>query len=55
LEFYEFHLAGADLNGTSIEILEEPPTPVEFARLVHISRPVIIKGGLLRAPEVNAS
>ena len=33
-----------DLNGSGIEILEKPPSPLEFARLVHISRPVIIKG-----------
>ena len=33
-----------DLNGSGIEILKKPPSPLEFARLVHISRPVIIKG-----------
>ncbi|KDR83736.1 hypothetical protein GALMADRAFT_236088 [Galerina marginata CBS 339.88] len=33
-----------DLNGTAIETLEEPPSALEFMRLVHISRPVIIKG-----------
>ena len=33
-----------ELNGTHIETLEEPPSPTEFMRLVHISRPVVIKG-----------
>ncbi|KAJ7180091.1 cupin-like domain-containing protein [Mycena crocata] len=33
-----------DLNGTHIEILEKPPTALEFSRLVHISRPLIIRG-----------
>jgi len=33
-----------DLNGSTIEVLEKPPSPLEFSRLVHISRPVIIKG-----------
>lgn len=33
-----------DLNGSGIEVLEKPPSPLEFSRLVHISRPVIIKG-----------
>ncbi|KAJ7498918.1 cupin-like domain-containing protein [Mycena latifolia] len=36
----EYH----DLNGTHIDILEEPPTALEFSRLVHISRPVLIRG-----------
>ncbi|KAJ6613440.1 Clavaminate synthase-like protein [Mycena sp. CBHHK59/15] len=36
-----------DLNGTHIEILEEPPTALEFSRLVHISRPVVIKGAAI--------
>jgi len=33
-----------DLNGSTIEILEEPPSAIEFSRLVHVSRPVVIKG-----------
>ncbi|KAJ7095389.1 cupin-like domain-containing protein [Mycena belliarum] len=33
-----------DLNGTHIDVLEQPPTALEFARLVHISRPVLIRG-----------
>ncbi|KAF8913904.1 cupin-like domain-containing protein [Gymnopilus junonius] len=33
-----------DLNGTGIETLEEPPSALEFAQLVHVSRPVVIKG-----------
>ncbi|KAF9462654.1 cupin-like domain-containing protein [Collybia nuda] len=36
-EYYE-------LNGNHVEILHHPPSPVEFSRLAHISRPVIIKG-----------
>ncbi|KAG2042840.1 cupin-like domain-containing protein [Suillus americanus] len=36
----EYH----DMNGSSIQTLESPPTAAEFAQLVHISRPVIIKG-----------
>ncbi|KAF7976269.1 hypothetical protein HWV62_7156 [Athelia sp. TMB] len=33
-----------DLNGTQYDILEEPPSAIEFSRLVHIARPVVIKG-----------
>lgn len=33
-----------DLNGSQIDVFERPPTALEFARMVHISRPVIIKG-----------
>lgn len=36
----EYH----DMNGSSIQTLESPPTAGEFAQLAHISRPVIIKG-----------
>ena len=36
-----------DLNGSHIETLEMPPTALEFSRLVHISRPVIIKGAIV--------
>ncbi|KAK2466214.1 hypothetical protein APHAL10511_001856 [Amanita phalloides] len=36
----EYH----DLNGSCVEILEAPPTPLEFSRMIHISRPVVIKG-----------
>ncbi|KAG1806803.1 cupin-like domain-containing protein [Suillus plorans] len=36
----EYH----DMNGSSIQTLESPPTAAEFAQLVHISRPVVIKG-----------
>ncbi|KAH7914350.1 cupin-like domain-containing protein [Hygrophoropsis aurantiaca] len=36
-EYYE-------MNGSHIEILDAPPTPIEFSRLIHISRPVVIKG-----------
>ncbi|TFK55723.1 Clavaminate synthase-like protein [Heliocybe sulcata] len=32
------------LNGSQYDILETPPSPLEFARLVQISRPVLIKG-----------
>ncbi|KAH7929452.1 Clavaminate synthase-like protein [Leucogyrophana mollusca] len=32
------------MNGSYIETLDTPPTAVEFSRLVHISRPVVIKG-----------
>ncbi|KAK7054280.1 hypothetical protein R3P38DRAFT_2856957, partial [Favolaschia claudopus] len=38
----EYH----DLNGDHIDVLEEPPTALEFSRLVHISRPVLIRGTL---------
>ncbi|KZT74411.1 Clavaminate synthase-like protein [Daedalea quercina L-15889] len=34
-----------DLNGTHYDILNELPSPLEFARLVHIARPVLIKAG----------
>ncbi|TFK43526.1 Clavaminate synthase-like protein [Crucibulum laeve] len=33
-----------ELNGTHIEILDEPPSALEFSRLIHKSRPVVIKG-----------
>ncbi|KAJ7682797.1 cupin-like domain-containing protein [Mycena polygramma] len=36
----EYH----DLNGDHIDVLERPPTALEFSRLVHISRPVLIRG-----------
>jgi hypothetical protein len=32
------------LNGDHYDILESPPSPVEFSRICHISRPVLIKG-----------
>ncbi|KAG6854781.1 hypothetical protein C0991_001208 [Blastosporella zonata] len=31
-------------NGDQMEILQNPPSALEFSRLVHISRPVVIKG-----------
>ncbi|KAF8591403.1 Clavaminate synthase-like protein [Ramaria rubella] len=31
------------LNGTHIQVLHTPPSALEFSRLVHISRPVLIK------------
>ncbi|KIJ20025.1 hypothetical protein PAXINDRAFT_67223 [Paxillus involutus ATCC 200175] len=34
----------SDMNGTFYHILDHPPTPLEFARLVHASRPVVIRG-----------
>ncbi|EIW76115.1 Clavaminate synthase-like protein [Coniophora puteana RWD-64-598 SS2] len=36
----EYH----DANGSRFETLDHPPSPLEFSRLVHISRPVLIKG-----------
>ncbi|KAG1754044.1 cupin-like domain-containing protein [Suillus paluster] len=36
----EYH----DMNGSSFQTLESPPTAAEFAQLVHVSRPVVIKG-----------
>ena len=41
-------LKNVDLNGDTIEVLDEPPTAIEFSRLVHISRPVVIKGAIHR-------
>ncbi|KAF7352786.1 Jmjc domain-containing protein 7 [Mycena venus] len=38
----------ADLNGGHIEIYEQPPTALEFSRLVHINRPVLIRGTATR-------
>ncbi|TFK88924.1 Clavaminate synthase-like protein [Polyporus arcularius HHB13444] len=35
----EYH----DLNGTRYDVLEAAPTPLDFSRLVHIARPVLIK------------
>ncbi|XP_006460104.1 hypothetical protein AGABI2DRAFT_117066 [Agaricus bisporus var. bisporus H97] len=31
------------LNGNHIQILDQPPSSLEFSRLIHIARPVIIK------------
>jgi len=36
------------LNGDHTDILESPPSPVEFARICHISRPVLIRGYVIR-------
>ncbi|KAF7301700.1 Clavaminate synthase-like protein [Mycena indigotica] len=36
----EYH----DFNGSGYLVLNEPPTPIQFSRLVHISRPVLIMG-----------
>lgn len=33
-----------DLNGNHIQTLDQPPTALEFSRLIHITRPVIING-----------
>ena len=33
-----------DLNGSYYETLDSPPNATEFMRLVHVSRPVVIKG-----------
>ena len=33
-----------ELNGTQYDVLDRVPTPLEFSRLVHIARPVLIKG-----------
>lgn len=33
-----------DLNGSHYDILHSPPSALEFLRLVHISRPVVIRG-----------
>ncbi|KDQ64509.1 hypothetical protein JAAARDRAFT_145309 [Jaapia argillacea MUCL 33604] len=35
----EYH----DLNGSAFQVLHTPPSALEFSRLVHISRPVLIK------------
>ncbi len=45
-------MASEELNGLHFDVLEEPPTPSEFMRLVHISRPVVLKGTFLsNSPE----
>lgn len=36
--------SSVDLNGSHFEVLDEPPSALQFARLSHISRPVLIKG-----------
>jgi len=38
------HSQRSDMNGSAYRVLDHPPTPLEFARLVHLSRPVVIKG-----------
>ncbi|KAL0950026.1 hypothetical protein HGRIS_010034 [Hohenbuehelia grisea] len=38
-------------NGSSYAVLQSPPTALEFSRLVHVSRPVLIKGYPLPALE----
>ncbi|KAJ3785453.1 cupin-like domain-containing protein [Lentinula aff. detonsa] len=45
----EYH----DLNGDYIDILENPPTNLEFARIVQISRPVVIRG--FKVPGVSSN
>lgn len=45
-ESHPHHLV-LDLNGSTFEVLKEPPSALEFARIVHISRPVVIKGVLV--------
>lgn len=40
-----------DLNGSHIETLDRPPTALEFSRLIHVSRPVIIKGFVVPATQ----
>ena len=37
-------IRASDLNGSYIETLDAPPSALEFSRLVHVSRPVVIKG-----------
>ena len=37
-------IRASDLNGSYIETLDVPPSALEFSRLVHVSRPVVIKG-----------
>jgi len=32
------------MNGSHVEVWKTPPSALEFSRLVHISRPVVIKG-----------
>ncbi|KAA1466374.1 Clavaminate synthase-like protein [Dentipellis sp. KUC8613] len=36
----EYH----SMNGSYYDTLDSPPTPLEFSRICHISRPVLIKG-----------
>ncbi|KAJ7781235.1 cupin-like domain-containing protein [Mycena metata] len=44
----EYH----DLNGNHIDVLDEPPTALEFSRLAHISRPALIRG--MQIPSVRS-
>ncbi|TFY56262.1 hypothetical protein EVJ58_g7747 [Rhodofomes roseus] len=39
-----------DLNGSHYDVLDELPSPLEFSRLIHISRPVLIKASEM--PEI---
>ncbi|CDO73735.1 hypothetical protein BN946_scf185015.g63 [Trametes cinnabarina] len=39
----EYH----DLNGSQYDILDDLPTPLEFSRIVHIGRPVLIRAGAI--------
>ncbi|OSD04660.1 Clavaminate synthase-like protein [Trametes coccinea BRFM310] len=39
----EYH----DLNGTQYDVLEDFPTPLEFSRMVHISRPILMRGSAI--------
>lgn len=34
------------MNGSHIAVLEEPPSALDFLRLVRVARPVVIKGVL---------
>ena len=42
-----------DLNGSVVEELGEPPTPLEFMKFVHKGRPFVIRGGILDWPAMQ--
>lgn len=51
------HSQNSGMNGSSYHVLDYPPTPLEFARLAHLSRPAVIKGitpNLRHTSEPNA-
>ena len=55
-EVAEMSVVLADLNGSHIQALDDPPSALQFLRLVNISRPVLIKGSTRnRVPLPKAS
>lgn len=42
-----------ELNGSVVEELHEPPTPLEFMKFVHKGRPFVVRGGVSNWPAMQ--